>query len=73
MIAIFFPIFFNEPLIAQDKKEKSGKIEKFEKAMEKKPEDKPKEKSDRRHHEQKHRRHRRSNSFVGEFIIRPLF
>jgi hypothetical protein len=71
--AILFSIFFNEPLISQDKKEKSGKIEKFEKALDKKQEDKPKEKTERRHHEHKHHRHGRGNSFVGEFIIRPLF
>jgi len=71
--AILFSIFFNEQLIAQDKKETNGKIEKFEKALEKKQEDKLKEKTDRRNHEQKHHRHRRRNSFVGEFIVRPLF
>lgn len=73
MAIILFSIFFNEPLIAQDKKEKSGKIEKFEKALEKKQEDKPKEKHDRRNNKQKYHHHSRSNSFVGEFIVRPLF
>ena len=73
MAAIFFSIFSYEPLSAQDKKEKSGKIEKFEKALEKKQEDKPKEKTDRHNQEQKYHRHGKRNSFVGEFILRPLF
>jgi len=60
-------------LIAQDKKEKSGKIEKFEKALEKKQQDKSKEKTDRPKHKQKYHRRSRGNSFVGEFIVRPLF
>jgi hypothetical protein len=71
--AIFFAVFFNEPMIAQDKKEKSGRIEKFEKALEKKSEDKPEEKTKRRNHKQKYRRRSRGNSFFGEFIVRPLF
>ncbi len=71
--AIFFSILFNELLIAQDKKEKSGKIEKFEKALEKKQQDKSKEKTDRPKHKQKYHRRSRGNSFVGEFIVRPLF
>jgi len=73
MAVILFSIFFNEPLISQDKNEKSGKIEKFEKALEKKDEDKQKEKTDRRHHKQQSHRHHRGNSFFGEFIVKPLF
>ena len=46
MVAIFFAIVYHEPLISQDKKEKSEKIEKFERAIEKKQKDQPKEKTE---------------------------
>jgi len=72
IIVILFSINVNEPLFAQDKKEKSGKIEKFEKEMEKKKEDKPKSKRDRRNDDQNYCHHNTGRSFVGEFIVKPL-